>query len=793
MAASRLGATTQEWAHWSALPIAADVLPTVCDPRIPKGKTELTHSAKIPSMVGGDGRFHGLKGWQHKQSTPGERAAWAENDALGICVVGRTLKAIDIDIEDVATVNKIHAIVDNWATAHGVRFASRRREGTPRSLLVFAVDPATPIDKCRCFFGPGKTWPVELLGNGQQFLVAGAHKSGKRYEWYGGPPSGFALLTFDQVDELWSLIAGIALEHDARGRSIRATVRTSVDYVPSPLMPAKLAGVIAELRGLLAQRSSDMPYDDWLAVLMGIQGATESAGDGFELARQWSAAGSDYCGDDELMAKWESFQRLPGEGAPAAALGTVKRLCGGAVPIAAGVFPDLTIGQPAPANAAAEAQTADERRTIDVAATEIRVVPGPEIAPQGPMIDAPGYFDRIEVPGRGQMLTPSVHSLTTAFMHGHMWPDRVAPYIFKDQFAQRTFIDGRDISDGDNIAIRRKLETNRWLPFTKITKSDMEDAILWTAERNAIDSAVNYLDALPAWDGWPRVDHFLVDVAGAADSEYARAVGRYLWLALVARIRHRGYKIDVMPVLIGASGIGKTSLVHAIAPNPEWSGNLVLDRSDKELGQQLQGRIISEIGELAGFGKRDIEFLNDFLTRTKDTFRPAYGRHHIHPKRCGILVGTTNDPEHIPHNDAVARRLAPIEVTKFERKLMDDTRDQLFAEADYLFPIYGLPYADLDRLAKPYRLAARRGTTLDSPTDFRIAEWCAGSVVGPDGRAPGRREFFTMRELCAAIGESTSNPLLHSNFKATLAALGYKQKLMRAHGVVGRFYFFEPT
>ncbi|NLD02639.1 MAG: hypothetical protein GX674_04965, partial [Clostridiales bacterium] len=68
-----------------------------------------------------------------------------------------------------------------------------------------------------------------------------------------------------------------------------------------------------------------------------------------------------------------------------------------------------------------------------------------------------------------------------------------------------------------------------------------------------------YLAALPAWDGTPRVDSLLVDYLGAPDNAYVRAVTRKTFCAAVSRVQHPGCKFDAMLVLNGPQGIGKST------------------------------------------------------------------------------------------------------------------------------------------------------------------------------------------------------------------------------------------
>jgi putative DNA primase/helicase len=54
---------------------------------------------------------------------------------------------------------------------------------------------------------------------------------------------------------------------------------------------------------------------------------------------------------------------------------------------------------------------------------------------------------------------------------------------------------------------------------------------------------------------------------GAADDDYSRACAKVMFLSAVARAYRPGCKADVMVVLCGAQGIGKSRTVLALVPD----------------------------------------------------------------------------------------------------------------------------------------------------------------------------------------------------------------------------------
>ena len=169
-----------------------------------------------------------------------------------------------------------------------------------------------------------------------------------------------------------------------------------------------------------------------------------------------------------------------------------------------------------------------------------------------------------------------------------------------------------------------------------------------------------YIDALPAWDGTPRVDTLLVDYLGAADNAYVRAVTRKTLCAAVARVQTPGIKFDSMLVLNGPQGVGKSTLISRLGG--EWfSDSLSLsDTKDKTAAEKLQGYWILEIGELAGLKKAEVETLRSFLSRQNDIYRASFGRRVTpHLRQC-VFFGTTNAERGYLRDTTGNRRFWPV-------------------------------------------------------------------------------------------------------------------------------------
>jgi len=153
----------------------------------------------------------------------------------------------------------------------------------------------------------------------------------------------------------------------------------------------------------------------------------------------------------------------------------------------------------------------------------------------------------------------------------------------------------------------------------------------------------DYLDALPPWDGIPRIDTQLIRLMQADDTPYVWAVTRKTHVAAVARICRPGIKFDNMLVLDGNQGIGKSSYFKELVGEDYYCETLSLaDMADKSGAEKVQDSWAAEVSELAGIKKTDVEVVKSFLSTSDDKYRPSYGKTvESHPRHC-VLIGTVN-------------------------------------------------------------------------------------------------------------------------------------------------------
>jgi putative DNA primase/helicase len=240
-----------------------------------------------------------------------------------------------------------------------------------------------------------------------------------------------------------------------------------------------------------------------------------------------------------------------------------------------------------------------------------------------------------------------------------------------------------DWGDSDDSCLRYYLE----MKYGMHCPNKSYDALVFVEKDNRFHPVRDYLNSL-AWDGVKRVETLFIDYLGAKDTRYNRIVVKKSLTAAVARIYKPGIKFDNMLVSVGPQGIGKSQLASKLGG--KWYSDSLITVQGKEAYEALQSCWILEMAELAATRKAEIEAVKHFISKSEDSYRPAYGRNlKYFPRQC-VFWGTTNDREFLKDKTG-NRRFWPVDVgiTKPAKDLWtdldDNTRDMIWAEAAELW------------------------------------------------------------------------------------------------------------
>lgn len=202
----RFGATVAEWDHFTLmLGLTADLLPVVSNPQAEiSPDSKMKGLGKTPSRYNAQHKVAGIAQWTQNQADDKAVAKWSREPDYGICVQTRTVRAIDVDVPDEVLAADIRRNIAGYLDIvwqAGISLPERRRANSGKFLLGFTL-PGHMAKRVLHVEGG----IIEFLATGQQFIACGTHPSGARYEWAGGLPDEFPVLTLEQFETLWSAL-----------------------------------------------------------------------------------------------------------------------------------------------------------------------------------------------------------------------------------------------------------------------------------------------------------------------------------------------------------------------------------------------------------------------------------------------------------------------------------------------------------------------------------------------------------------------------------------------------------
>lgn len=279
-------------------------------------------------------------------------------------------------------------------------------------------------------------------------------------------------------------------------------------------------------------------------------------------------------------------------------------------------------------------------------------------------------------------------------------------------------------TDTDDSYMRMYIEAN----YGSYSKDKIFDAINVVSEHNTYDPVRDFIKA-EKWDGKPRIETALVDYLGAEDTPYTREVTRKSLVAAVARVMDPGTKFDIMTIIGGPQGIGKSTFLRTISNG--WFIDGIKSFDDKDTTNKMRASWIIEMGELAGLNKMETERIKQFLSQNEDVMRLPYGRRvGVYPRRC-VFFGTSNNYDYLK-DPTGSRRFWPVDAgvnmpTKnVFRDLLKEV-PQLWAEA-YHYYLKGENIMVLDEKIAKIAEAVQEEHAELSPKTGVIQEFVARKV-----------------------------------------------------------------
>ncbi|MGJ7069959.1 virulence-associated E family protein [Morganella morganii] len=360
--------------------------------------------------------------------------------------------------------------------------------------------------------------------------------------------------------------------------------------------------------------------------------------------------------------------------------------------------------------------------------------------------------------------------------------------IFRDEivFAPAGTEQWQPFTDADYSRLRITMEKRGFKP---VGRELIRDVVQLAAVENQFDTAIQWLNGLE-WDGIHRVEKFYHTHFGTDDNPYTRAVSLYMWTAMAGRVLMPGIKADMVPILVGVQGCGKSSGVAALSPDPSFFTEISFAEKDDDLARKMRGRLVAEIGELRGLNTKELESIKAFVTRTHENWIPKFKEFATQFPRRSLIIGTTNEDEFLADRTG-NRRWLPVEVQTVQ--VDDISRDvlQLWAEAREMFKAGGIQFEAAERLAAEVH---EKYTIKDAWLDI-IERW----LDEPDlmtGEKPRTRDFLRAADvLREALNLDPKNISRREQMRISnvLQNCGYKLIQRRIDGKVTRVYELSVT
>lgn len=714
------GAIAAHWRHWARI-LQPDLLPAVtvqADIPVSRG-SQLVLDGKVPSEIR-NGKAGGFLDFTNPvRVTTAISDGWLDGKH-NVGMLCRTLRVIDVDVDDRELSDAIYSLILNTLAPDDESFTLpiRDRANSGKFALLYRLEDAPTV------LGKGVVnlrdhkGAVEFLGNKQFFVLDGLHKTGAHYQWPDGRPASVnavPLLRMEQLLQLYSVLQDAFSEvsqYKPWRYDAKAITKVGTDFAALADDPA--VKFLEEHNLVIGGRSDGALY---------------------------------------VTCPWCDASK---------ATSPIKH--GDAMFIPKGVNHVGTYGYRCVHTHHAEMTASDYLehigyRQLEIAAEFPIVTSSSDIAP--PAADTrPAFTTK-----KDGTILPTLPNVV-AMMR---WTAGFGYVIRYDKFK--------------DIIVYRHSDSAEWRVFTDESYTELRlrailagvdatlsaditrTAVNFVAHENTVDTATEWLSA-QRWDGVPRVASFWSTVMRQKQSPYLEAVSQYLWTALAGRVLRPGCQVDMVPVLSGAQGQRKSTLVALLTPSASEYVSVSLSDRDADLARSLRGKLVADWAELRGIRTREADAIKGWLTQNKDEWVPKFKEFSSTMPRRFVVIGTTNNTRYLS-DPSGSRRWLPLQVptgTMLHTQYLSHNREQLWAEGAELFKQHGVMWEAAESLARQHHGRA----TVRDVWQPAVERWL---------RESPRKEIEVSDALAMACGVPTSamSLMAQQRMAAVLAAIGWEE------------------
>jgi len=226
--------------------------------------------------------------------------------------------------------------------------------------------------------------------------------------------------------------------------------------------------------------------------------------------------------------------------------------------------------------------------------------------------------------------------------------------------------------------------------ITSVQKSTVIDAVQAVCAQQTFNPLMDYFRGIQKQ--YPEDDKLLddwmcrflgVNASSEDERQYITAVSRLMLIQAVARAKDPGCKADLVVVLEGEQGTGKSTVLRELFSDKHF-GDQLPHMASKDASSYLKGKWGVELAELDFKRKAEIGTIKAFISRISENYRPAFGREEIEVARTCVFIGTTNNDNYLS-DETGNRRFLPVKTTSIDIDNLGEHRDRLWAAAAHAY------------------------------------------------------------------------------------------------------------
>lgn len=357
--------------------------------------------------------------------------------------------------------------------------------------------------------------------------------------------------------------------------------------------------------------------------------------------------------------------------------------------------------------------------------------------------------------------------------------------MFFDTFEDQVFIrwgedEARPLSDRDTTRVVVELEH---CGLRGVSRDLVRHGIQYVAFENQRDSLQEAVFGLPSPSRFIDPPELLIRYMGAADTPLHRELGKYILFKALDRALSPGCMSEIVPILLGAQGCGKSTFIRLLPWVPGLAGKLDYHHEEAERIRQLRGKWIAEWAETTGLSKRDREYIKADISKLEDSHTPKYCEMACIRKRQYFVIGSSNDRD-LFTDPTGSRRFAVAEVGRFDQAAFLRDRADIWASALQVYRQEGgrCNYAEVERLAAEVAGLYRSIDPWEAAIAEYVSDWPSKGDLTIDGIAKTALKIEVDR-----LDQRTSKRVAD-----TLRGLGFDRQYRRLPGS-GRAYIWVPN